>query len=329
MNTPADIEKDDLSPAIDPLEAIDEYADSVGLPQHVVLELIEATIESLYRDLGQQVRAYCKVEDGEFSARVFQIYTAPDGFQDCQIIENPLPISEERFRAVVDFYLEFHSGHWLTDPARLISISDDGYYILSLTGTDDPQDCVVLPSRKKGAVPLQMGETYYLAYKRFREKDVHPGIEPYYQTGISHIGTRSDSLFLRILFQKFYSFSDPVHAEIAMQAGMVVLPQSTDLSTIIGPNGTRIKLLAQLAGLERVSCVIEPPPGRKPQSLIRYACRHIAGVNGVRVSETPIIEDGFRYWRLTVPESKRSRLIGKNGANAILIMSLAGETILI
>ncbi len=329
LYTSQDLEEEEPYTPLDPAEAIREYADSSGISENVVLELIESTVESQYYDQGLQVHASCQIEDGKFTIRVVQYITAPDGFQDYRIIEDPPPISEERFRAIVDFYLEYHSGPWHVDLARFISISDDGYYILSLTGSDKPQDCVVLPRRNVGAADLQMGETYYVAYKRFREKDIHAGIEPYFQTGVAHIGTRSDSLFLRLLFQKLHSFFQPFQAEIAMQVGMVILPPLTDLGPILGPGGQNIKLLAKIAGLERVICVIQPPADRSSRARIRYAFRHVTGVIPTGISEQPIIEDGLRYWKVTVPESKRGRVIGKNGANVILIMRLSGETVLI
>lgn len=325
------------------LSALRDYCSLSGLQDFVVLQLIELCIKHQYFLRGRTVVVSASVENDTIITMGLEYnpYNEEPWSPITDLIRPDLSI----FTTIVDNYLA-GEDRWSVGWAQVLSVQDS-FYVLIL-----PNDQTVsLPFSHKGGNYQRLGpgvlkyhppeefdpkpgDTLFLAYRPIIKKEFRDGVAPWLSIGADYLGTRVDSIFLRLtaynvlapLLESRPELQTSLRSEIYGGAGILVLPVSERGDGIPGPGGENMTKMRILTGLRRTSFVFAPPTEYTIQHRIRFALQQVSGVRG-KVSDSPNTDYGIETWTVSVPHKDFPKAMGENACNCVFVQRLTNSSI--
>jgi hypothetical protein len=297
-----------------------ELTERLGLRPAEFAWLLASEIEKLHLSRGELVHAHVHLTP---QPAVDVVRFGPHGqFTEPRPQRRVFYPDEQSFRDLVDAYAHSQTGRlgWEIVRATCTALHDD----YSLVALDEHPafsgETAVLPHpllAARDAGHWGRGAVRYVAV--FKPRVEHfPGAQAWRRTGARLVATRRNSIFLRLLVQRF--LQRQVRGEIVGDLGMVVVGPHEAIADYVGERGANSRLLAELAGLAEV-VVAREPASVKPDARLISAIRQLTQLKAFALVP-PNPPDAA--WRVRVDAAGARRFAARPGYRLTLVMRLSG-----
>lgn len=303
-------------------QIVELEAQRLGLAKWEVVSILETALEKRYLRQNRIVHIRINPDSNEEPLVGLECHETLSGVVWEQMADIRPPHADVLQREVEE-YVKHKSAerNWWLVLSEIIETGDD-YYLVEIAEADEPGligKHAVLPCNRltKKSRTLSKGDHVWTALTQ-KSRARYDGAEAWMLVDTSYVASRTDSIFLKMLIKKYWHV--PVECDITNDAGLVMLPQSSNLGSIIGPNGKFVEKLKEISGLNRI-VITRSVEGKRPDLRLIHAIKQIVNIDGVQVRPP---NANSEEWRLKVSTKDAPILIGAKGTNLRFISVLTG-----